>query len=96
MKPAVAIALIVCGVVLFCVPAVSDHLIVHQIILLQAFQAVADTSNGTLDTDAVCITDSYRAGCFFLGVAMIVLAVIGSWGKRVGPRDTPPENPATP
>jgi hypothetical protein len=93
MKPSFAIALLVCGVVLICVPPISDY--VHDNQILQAQQTIANSPSGAPNVHLNPISDIYRVGCFFVGAVMVVIAIIGSPGQRRPLRDPPPQDPAT-
>lgn len=87
MKPALAIALVIGGVVLICVPPASTYLLCNQ--LLQAQQTIADSPTGMPTMSLPIMSDEYRVACFVTGVAMIGVAVMSSRRKCGAPLDTP-------
>ena len=76
MKPSVAVALIVMGALLIMTPPASDYL--HQRLVV-SLMAKSETIRVTLQG---VMTETYRFGCWIAGIAMILVAVVGSLGGR--------------
>jgi hypothetical protein len=83
MKSPVAVALIVCGALLVCAPPLSDHMTTSQMLIAQ--QTIAASERPMPGINLPTMSTEYRFGCFVLGAAMIIIAVIGSSVARKAP-----------
>ncbi|MGC4031715.1 MAG: hypothetical protein QM754_08275 [Tepidisphaeraceae bacterium] len=84
MKTAVAVVLIVCGVVLVAIPPLSDAW--RTLMVTRLLEGGAGQVNLTGE-----LSEVYRIGCFALGAAMIGIGVIGSLGPVFRPKSLRPD-----
>jgi len=76
MRPAVSVALIVCGAIIVVIPPVYDYLLAQ----MGASVMVARTDMASINVGEP-LSQVYRFGCFALGAAMIVIAIVGAFKK---------------
>jgi len=73
MKIEIALALIICGTILIAVPPASDYLHNQQVV-----QVMVGKPEATSVVIGENMSQEYRLGCWFVGAAMIGVAVLAS------------------
>jgi hypothetical protein len=76
MKPGVAIALIIGGVALICLPPLMDYL--HQVNAVRVLESASKSTSVSLEGK---LNPQYRVGSFLVGSLMIAAAIF----KRPAP-----------
>ena len=76
MRPAVSVALIVCGAIVVLTPPIYSYLLAR--VGASVLAARSDIPNVNI---GLALADKYWFGCFALGAVTIVVAIVGAFKK---------------